>query len=91
MTTKHIIRDIKEYIRHPYAWPGGYPKTLILSDGECLCPKCAKENFRQVLEATKARDHSGWRADCVNVIYETDSPIECCNCNQNIEVAYPAN
>lgn len=41
MKNKLIIEQVKELIRVPYAFPGGYPKFLVMNDSECLCHNCA--------------------------------------------------
>ena len=83
-----IVESVKDYIREPYAWPGGYPKALFMTDGECLCVKCAKDNFRLIVDSTKsnARD-DGWCAMGVDINWE-DENLYCANCNAHIESAY---
>ena len=36
-------KELREAIRTPYAWPGGYKTIIILSDGEAICHECAKK------------------------------------------------
>ena len=31
-----ILRRVKQAIRQPYAWPGGYPLYVIMADGAAL-------------------------------------------------------
>ncbi len=82
-----IIQCIKEYIRDPYAWPGGYPKILVMSDSEVLCADCAKENFRLIVQATKDQLGDGWQAEGVGIHWEGESHA-CAHCGFEIESAY---
>lgn len=85
----YAVESVKEYIRQPYAWPGGYPMVLIMDDGECLCPKCARDNFKLIVAATKSNARDGWQACHVPINYEDDE-LYCANCNAHIDCAYPA-
>ena len=42
-----IVEQVKQAIREPYAWPGGYPVYVVCSDGAMLCTTCAKDNFKK--------------------------------------------
>ena len=84
---KLSTRDFKEFVRHPYAWPGGYPLYAILSDGECLCKTCARTEAKHVIRAMRAGDGSGWRAIAVDINWE-DPDLTCAHCNAPIESAY---
>ena len=82
-----IIGQVKQAIREPYAWPGGYPVVVVMADGELMCPDCAKSNFRQIVSATKARYNDGWKAAGASVNWE-GADEHCCNCNAALESAY---
>ena len=41
MRNSTLIR-VREAIRNPYAWPGGYPIYTVLYDGALLCATCAR-------------------------------------------------
>lgn len=45
------LTDLKNIIRSPYAWPGGYPQYFITADGGALSVQSVRENFREVLAA----------------------------------------
>ena len=32
-----ILDQVKDAIRNPFAWPGGYPVYTVMSDGALLC------------------------------------------------------
>lgn len=83
-------RDLREALRHPYVWPGGYPIYLVLSDGEMLCHACAKTEYRQISQALRDHDHhSGWRPVSAEVLWESpDEPELCAHCNKTLKPAY---
>ena len=86
-TERKTIAAVKGFIREPYAFPGGYPKALFMSDGELLCPKCAKTEFRRIVAATLAHDRGGWQAAGVDILWE--GPDECCaHCGTAMPTAY---
>lgn len=84
MTPKKLA---KAYSTGPYVWPGGYPQYLMLSDGEFLCWKCFKDEYKNILDALKRKDKSsGWFPEEMTVLYEG---IEfCANCGEKLETAY---
>ena len=82
------MADVRDYIREPYAWPGGYPKVLYMADGEAMCAECARKNYRQISSVTRSgawRDD--WFASGVTIHWE-GAPLHCSNCNCSIESAY---
>lgn len=82
-----ILVKVREAIRHPYAWPGGYPVYVILSDGERLHAQCARENYRQISQATRTNARDGWQAAGADVFWE-GAPDICPHCNKELESAY---
>lgn len=79
--------SLREFIRQPYAWPGGYPLYAIMSDGSTLCKTCAKTEYRQIVRSTRAMSDDGWRFMCVDINYE-DQDLYCEHCGTQIESAY---
>ena len=81
-------KELRQALRNgPYAWPGGYPLMVVMSDGETLCFKCARKEYRQISHAIRHHDRSGWRADGIDVNWE-DADAMCCHCNEPIQSAY---
>lgn len=64
------------------AWPGGYPLFLVNNDGDCICFKCAKSEYKSL-----SRDllHNGNMGCDIN--YENDD-LFCEYCDKQIESAY---
>lgn len=81
-----ITRQVKEAIRTGYAWPGGYPLSVVMDDGEAICPDCAKENWEQVAHDTIKGWRTGWQAAGVEVLWEGGN--HCANCDACLD-AYP--
>ena len=87
MKNKPEIRAAKELARNPYTWPGGYPKFAVMSDGECLCALCVKENFPLIARATRDGNADSWALSAVEINWE-DKDITCTHCGKPIESAY---
>ena len=82
-----IEKNIKQAIREKFAWPGGYPLYIILSDGEALCTTCARQEYRRLVQSTKDQDYIGWRPIAADINWE-DEALFCCHCDKLIESAY---
>jgi hypothetical protein len=78
---------VRDAARNPYAWPGGYPRYTVLQDGELLCPKCARENYREISWETR---HGGsWAAAGVEVLWEGGYLDNvCAHCHIPLDSAY---
>ena len=87
MNTRDSINSVKNIIRAPYSWPGGYSKQMVMNDGECLCAECVKDNYRLILRATRDKDRSGWQAYSAEIHCE-GAPLQCCNCNKEMPSEY---
>jgi hypothetical protein len=79
----HFLRDLKE----PYAWPGGYPRYFITSDGEAMSYDYAEENEDIICEAIDERDAGGWRVVACDINFE-DAALYCCGNGKRIASAY---
>jgi hypothetical protein len=70
------VADLKATLRNgPYAWPGGYPMALILSDGGCISFKTALAELRYLVDAlrdykTNQHERSGWRPIGCDILWE---------------------
>ena len=87
MKNANIIRDVKYAARNKYAWPGGYPLIVVMSDGECLCCDCARSEFALIARATRDGYEKCWIATGVDVHWEGPPEI-CAHCGAEIESAY---
>lgn len=83
------LEAIKEMVRQPYAWPGGYEKIAVTSDGALLCHKCIKGNYLSIYEDTRDNINSGWCVYGITLDCEMEHPEEecCAHCNSYFEEA----
>lgn len=81
------MQAVREFIRAPYAFPGGYPLVLIMRDGDTVCSQCARGNYRSISNATRNNLRDGWAAAGVRVHWE-GAPEVCANCGKETEAAY---
>lgn len=65
-----------------FVFPGGYPLYLVNNEGDCICFKCAKKNYKSV-----SRDllHNGSLHCDINF---ENNDLTCEYCNNQIEPAY---
>lgn len=87
MRNQRIIDSVKRAARDRYAWPGGYPLYILMSDGEPLCTQCARANFRQIARSTRDDVRGDWVAEGADIYWE-GPPMQCAHCNTDIESAY---
>ena len=88
MTDKISMANLKNIIRNPYAWPGGYPHYFITADGAALSVESVRENFREICVAWFADDSSGgWLVAGYGINWE-DSALYCEHSGKRIESAY---
>jgi hypothetical protein len=82
------VEQLKNFIRHKYAFPGGYPMYLVMHDGASLCHACARDNFRMILSRTRdPYTFDDWAAEGIDINYE-DANLYCEHCGARIESAY---
>lgn len=84
------VQQFDEALGEPYAWPGGYPRYFITSDGAALSYKAAQENAEVIRDAIRVKDNGGWRVVAVDVNWE-DTELYCDHTGEKIESAYGDN
>lgn len=82
-----ILKEVKRAIREPYAWPGGYPKYILMTDGEALSIAAARENWHEICRATLQPYQDGWQAAGVDINWENVN-LTCAHTGEFIESAY---
>ena len=78
------INILKDVIRAPYAWPGGYEKVLVTTDGGAICHKCAKSEYYNILHSTRGEYNDGWQVAGVFLAEECEDTLFCDHCGQVI-------
>jgi hypothetical protein len=64
---------------------GGYRWYLGMDDGELLCEPCVRENFREILDATRFNpEKSGWQSTSLINSGEIETPQFCAHCGKFI-------
>lgn len=63
---------------------GGYVWAAVLADGECLCAKCTRANYRQVYRSTRDRARDGWQVVGLTHSGEWDEPETCAHCGAEL-------
>jgi len=76
--------ELKAWLRQPYAWPGGYQIVAVMDDGECVCHKCARDNFFNMLSSTRHGVRSGWQFMGTTIVWE--GPEACAHCYASVAV-----
>ncbi len=79
MKYRDEVNALKDVIRHPYAWPGGYERVLVTTDGGLICNKCAREEYYSMLHSTRGGYNDGWAVEGSAVVYSDEE--EFCNCD----------
>ena len=83
----YTVENFRADLAGPYAWPGGYPRYFIASDGEALSYDAAMNCAALIEAAIIDRDSNGWRVIGCDVNWE-DSELYCAHSNKRIESAY---
>ena len=76
---------LKDVVREPYAWPGGYEKFAIANDGGVLCHECCKKYFKTIMHSTLFEYKDGWDVVGVECMANVDGSLYCDNCSRVVE------
>ena len=80
------LAEVKNTIRNPYAFPGGYALLFLLADGEVITPETARQNYAEIV--ADFRDNSGqWKIVAVFVNWE-DGDLYDAHTNDKIPAEY---
>ena len=79
-------RELATAYKEPFAWPGGYPIYIVLTDGVMLCRECLKSEYSQLIWDIDNKCDTGWTPAGRDVLYE--GPEYCGHCNHPLESAY---
>lgn len=87
------VKELQSFIRaNGFAWPGGYPMALLMTDGECIDAQSARENYRLLRQAMRYEAASNWLdkdwLPAEVFIHWEGAPIVCAHSGRDIESAY---
>lgn len=77
MSRKEMTQAIA---REQYAWPGGYMLLGVTDDGELLCSRCIRENYREIRWSQRHKASDGWNVLGWTHTGQEDGPIVCAHC-----------
>ena len=81
-------REIKQALRDgEYAWPGGYQRYFVASDGAALSFEAVRDELFNVFHSTKYGINDGWALGCVAVNWD-DADLLCSHTGEPISAAY---
>ena len=78
---------VKDMVRAPYAWPGGYEKIAITNDCAVLCGDCVKDEIKTILRSTLTNAKDGWGIEGIDVNWE-DQDLYCDHCGERLIAEY---
>lgn len=83
-------QNLQTFIRSGgFAWPGGYPCGLLMSDGETIDAKSARQNYRQIRRNMAPNDPYSADWTPIEVFVHWEGPdIYCAHSGRAIESAY---
>jgi hypothetical protein len=84
MTTKQIKLALRA---GKWAWPGGYPRYFVTTDGCALSFDTVRAEWPTVCRSTRARLRDGWTLEGVDINYE-DNDLTCAHSGDPIQCAY---
>lgn len=86
----YTIEQFNADLAEPYAWPGGYPRYFIASDGEALSYAAAREHAGSIRDAIAGHCDDGWRVVACDINWE-NTALYCAHTNARIGSAYGDN
>lgn len=87
MTKREKINKLKEFVRKPNVFPGGYTQVMIAHDGAPICHKCVKEELKNILHSTKGEYKDQWEFVDTFINWEDES-LYCSHCYKQIPSEY---
>lgn len=79
------MKIVKDIIRQPYTFPGGYEKVAFTKDGGLLCHACLKECYYTVAHSTLHSIDDGFLVIGVMLNDMFENNEYCNSCNKNLD------
>lgn len=83
----YSVEQFRIDLAAPYAWPGGYPRYFVTSDGAALSYAAARENAELIESSIAESSRDGWRVVAAAINWE-DPELYCDHSGARIESAY---
>ena len=78
------MKQVKETIRKPYTFPGGYEKFAVCKDGGVLCVECLKSEYYNVCRSTLFGYGDGWEVSGIDAECNLAGSMTCDHCNHTL-------
>lgn len=82
-----LTEQLKNFVRHKYAWPGGYPMFAFCRDGAVLSHDAVRDNYRIIRQAMVRGNDPQWDIVAIDINWE-DQGMCCAHTGTKIEAAY---
>ena len=79
MQALELLRAFARYKTH-----AGYSWAAVMADGELMCERCVRENYRQCYRETRDESQSDWACIGLTNSGETEEPASCVHCNRTL-------
>lgn len=76
--------------RERFAWPGGYPLVLVLTDGAVLCADCCASEFGLISSAHRHDERNGWAPAGLDIVEAPEFDVVCDHCGETIAAGVDA-
>ena len=90
LTVQHHKQDKKNHPLYP-VWTvakfwghAGYDWYAVTDDGELLCVKCVRQNYREIVADTKGKVNTGWRVVGFTNSGDMEENETCAHCGKDI-------
>lgn len=74
------LAKLDDLIEHQFAWPGGYARYAVCSDGGVLCPACCAEEADNIKDSIDQRSNDEWRVEGYGCTADDDEAPVCDHC-----------
>lgn len=81
---RHPMGAARIVRRERFAWPGGYPLVLVLTDGAVLCPDCVAGEWSNISRAHRTNARDGWQPAGYSIEEAPELDVHCDHCNKRI-------
>ena len=77
---KELLDLLRAFAR--YQTHAGYVWAAIMDDGDLMCERCVRANYRAVFRATRDWLRDGWTFAGLMCEDEAETTDECCHCHK---------